>query len=75
LQRASERTGLNGEPIVFPLDEVKLQAPYARRSRIMMAGGNYVIHSAGMSGSGDGSAPTLQELYDQSRQRGIWGFY
>jgi 2-keto-4-pentenoate hydratase/2-oxohepta-3-ene-1,7-dioic acid hydratase in catechol pathway len=75
LQRASERTGLNGEPIVFNLGDVKLQAPYARRARIMMAGGNYVIHSAGMNRSGDGPPPTLQELYDASRQRGIWGFY
>ena len=75
MQRASERTGLNGEPIVFNLGDVKLQAPYARRARIMMAGGNYVIHSAGMSRSGDGSAPTMQELYDQSRAKGIWGFY
>ncbi len=75
MQRAAERVGLNGEQIVFPLGDVKLQAPYARRARIMMAGGNYVIHSAGMTRSGDGPAPTLQELYDQSRQRGIWGFY
>ena len=70
-----ERTGLNGEPIVFPLGEVKLHAPYARRCRIMMAGGNYVIHSAGMTRSGDGPPPTLEELYRQSRERGIWGFY
>jgi 2-keto-4-pentenoate hydratase/2-oxohepta-3-ene-1,7-dioic acid hydratase in catechol pathway len=75
MQRAGERMGLNGEQIVFPLAETKLHAPYARRCRIMMAGGNYVIHSAGMSRSGDGPPPTLQELYQQSRQRGIWGFY
>lgn len=75
LQGAAERTGLQGEPIVFPVGEVKLQAPYARRARIMMAGGNYVIHSAGMTRSGNGPPPTLQELYEQSRARGIWGFY
>jgi len=75
LQRAATQTGLNGEPLVQPLSEVKLHAPYARRARIMMAGGNYVIHSAGMTRSGDGPPPTLQELYEQSRKRGIWGFY
>ena len=75
LQRASERTGLNGEPLVYALSGVKLHAPFARRCRIMMAGGNYVIHSAGMTRSGEGSPPTLEELYRQSRQRGIWGFY
>jgi 2-keto-4-pentenoate hydratase/2-oxohepta-3-ene-1,7-dioic acid hydratase in catechol pathway len=75
LQRASSQTGLKGEPLVQPLDEVKIRAPYASRARIMMAGGNYVIHSAGMTRSGDGPPPTLQELYEQSRKRGIWGFY
>jgi len=75
MQRAGERTGLSGEELVFPLQDVKLHAPFAQRCRIMMAGGNYVIHSAGMSRSGDGPAPTPQELYEQSRQRGIWGFY
>jgi 2-keto-4-pentenoate hydratase/2-oxohepta-3-ene-1,7-dioic acid hydratase in catechol pathway len=42
----------------------------------MMAGGNYVIHSAGMSfRGGEGAPPSLQEIYEQSRARGIWGFY
>jgi 2-keto-4-pentenoate hydratase/2-oxohepta-3-ene-1,7-dioic acid hydratase in catechol pathway len=72
---AGERTGPDGETIVSGLDEVKLQAPYPQRCRIMMAGGNYVIHSAGMTRSGDGPPPTLEELYQQSRARGIWGFY
>jgi 2-keto-4-pentenoate hydratase/2-oxohepta-3-ene-1,7-dioic acid hydratase in catechol pathway len=75
LQRAGERTGLNGEQLVFGLGDVKLQAPYVRRTRIMMAGGNYVIHSAGMQRAGNGPPPTLEELYAQSRARGIWGFY
>jgi acylpyruvate hydrolase len=42
----------------------------------MMAGGNYVIHSAGMSfRGGAGPAPSMQEIYEQSRSKGIWGFY
>jgi acylpyruvate hydrolase len=72
---ASSQMGLQDEQLVFPLAEVKLHAPYPRRTRIMMAGGNYVIHSAGMTRSGDGPPPTLEELYKQSRERGIWGFY
>jgi 2-keto-4-pentenoate hydratase/2-oxohepta-3-ene-1,7-dioic acid hydratase in catechol pathway len=75
MQHAGDRNGLSGEPIVFQQDEVKIQAPFARRARIMMAGGNYVIHSAGMSRTGDGPPPTMEELYNQSRERGIWGFY
>ena len=72
---ASTQLGLRSELLAYPLSGVKLNAPYPRRTRIMMAGGNYVIHSAGMTRSGDGPAPTLQELYEQSRKRGIWGFY
>ncbi|HEX5418721.1 MAG TPA: fumarylacetoacetate hydrolase family protein [Gammaproteobacteria bacterium] len=69
-------TGPGGEPISQPLTRVKLHAPYARRARIMMAGGNYAIHSLGMSHrGGDGPAPTLNEVYEQARARGIWGFY
>ena len=69
-------TGPEGEPIAQPLTRVKLHAPYARRTRIIMAGGNYAIHSLGMSHrGGEGPAPTLQEVYDQARARGIWGFY
>ena len=42
----------------------------------MMAGGNFVIHSQGMSGRGPGGErQSLQEIYDASRKRGIWGFY
>jgi 2-keto-4-pentenoate hydratase/2-oxohepta-3-ene-1,7-dioic acid hydratase in catechol pathway len=75
-RQAGDHHGVRGEPIVELFSAVKLHAPYARRARIMMAGGNYVIHSAGMSyRGGEGPAPSLQEIYQQSRARGIWGFY
>ena len=75
-RRAGDHRGAHGEPLVELLSAVKLHAPYAARARIMMAGGNYVIHSAGMSfRGGEGPAPSLQEIYEQSRARGIWGFY
>src|SRR5262245_142425 len=48
-QRAGDRKGLEGERLLDTLSELKLHAPYARRARIMMAGGNFVIHSQGMT--------------------------
>jgi len=74
--RASDRRGVKGERLVEPLADVKLHAPYARRCRIMMAGGNYAVHSQGMSGRGpSGERMSLEEVYRAARQRGIWGFY
>jgi 2-keto-4-pentenoate hydratase/2-oxohepta-3-ene-1,7-dioic acid hydratase in catechol pathway len=69
--------GLRGEPLVESLSGVKLHAPYARRARIMMAGGNYAIHSLGMSyrGGDGGEPPSLEHVYNEARKRGIWGFY
>ena len=46
-----------------PLSKAKLHAPYARRCRIMMAGGNYHVHSQGMSSRGQ----TLEEVYNAAR--------
>ena len=75
-RRAEDHLGVRGETLVETLTSVKLHAPYAQRARIMMAGGNYVIHSAGMSfRGGAGPAPSMQEIYEQSRSKGIWGFY
>jgi 2-keto-4-pentenoate hydratase/2-oxohepta-3-ene-1,7-dioic acid hydratase in catechol pathway len=75
-RQAGDHRGVQGETIIELLSNVKLHAPYAQRARIMMAGGNYVIHSAGMSyRGGEGPAPSMQEIYEQSRSRGIWGFY
>jgi 2-keto-4-pentenoate hydratase/2-oxohepta-3-ene-1,7-dioic acid hydratase in catechol pathway len=71
-QRAVDHAKASDQPgLVMPLGRVKLHAPYSRRCRIMMAGGNYVVHSQGMTGRGQ----TLEELYNASRTRGIWGFY
>src|SRR5688572_27628387 len=70
-------TGPRGERLIEVLGSVKLHAPYARRARIMMAGGNYAIHSLGMSyrSSDGGPPPTLEHVYNEARKRGIWGFY
>ncbi len=74
--RAANQLGPRQEKLVDSLESVKLHAPYAQRARIMMAGGNYIIHSQGMSArGGDGPPPSLEEIYKQSRERGIWGFY
>ena len=74
--KAADKQGLRGERLVEPLSEVKLHAPYARKARIMMAGGNYIVHSQGMSLRGaDGERMGLDDVYKQSRAKGIWGFY
>jgi 2-keto-4-pentenoate hydratase/2-oxohepta-3-ene-1,7-dioic acid hydratase in catechol pathway len=76
LTRAGERTGVRGERLIEERGAVKLHAPYARRCRIMMAGGNYIIHSQGMGFRGaGGERPSLEDVYAESRRRGIWGFY
>jgi 2-keto-4-pentenoate hydratase/2-oxohepta-3-ene-1,7-dioic acid hydratase in catechol pathway len=74
--RASDRKGVRGERLIEALSDVKIHAPYANRTRIMMAGGNYAIHSQGMSGRGpNGEKMPLEEVYAAARKRGIWGFY
>lgn len=76
LRRAADRGGLRGERLIEGRGDVKLHAPYARRARIMMAGGNFIIHSQGMGfRSETGERPGLEEVYNESRRRGIWGFY
>jgi len=74
--KAVDQRGLRGERLSEPRSEVKLHAPYARKARIMMAGGNYIVHSQGMSLRGaDGERVGLDEVFKQSRAKGIWGFY
>ncbi len=75
-QRAADRHGLRGEPLIEPQGDVKIHAPYAKTARIMMAGGNFVIHSQGMGFRGEGGERvSLDDVYKESRKRGIWGFY
>src|SRR5688572_19030000 len=40
-QKAADQKGLQGERLVDAIGDVKLHAPYASRSRIIMAGGNF----------------------------------
>jgi acylpyruvate hydrolase len=76
MQRAGNRRGLRGERLIESVGEVKIHAPYAQRARIMMAGGNYVVHSQGMGfRTADGPSVALDEVLKESRKRGIWGFY
>lgn len=70
-RRAADQSGLKGERLIRALSDVKLHAPYARRARIMMAGGNFIVHSQGMGNRG----ASLEDVYNESRRKGIWGFY
>jgi len=75
-QKAGDQAGSRGERLIEPRGDVKLHAPYARRARIMMAGGNYIVHSQGMGLRGpDGGRMTLEDVYNETRKKGIWGFY
>ncbi len=76
VSQGPEARGLRGERLLEQRGDVKLHAPYARQARIMMAGGNYIVHSQGMSLRGaDGERMSLDDVYKQSRAKGIWGFY
>lgn len=73
--RAADQKGIRSERLIEAEGDVKLHAPYARRARIMMAGGNFIIHSQGMGRGAEGERRTLDEVLAESRKRGIWGFY
>jgi 2-keto-4-pentenoate hydratase/2-oxohepta-3-ene-1,7-dioic acid hydratase in catechol pathway len=76
LRSAGDRIGVRGERLIEAKGDVKIHAPYANRARIMMAGGNFIIHSQGMGYRGTGGERmNLDQIYAESRKRGIWGFY
>jgi acylpyruvate hydrolase len=75
-QKAADQLGLKGERLIDLKGQVKIHAPYALGARIIMAGGNFVIHSQGMGyRSEGGERVSLENVYKESRRRGIWGFY
>ncbi len=74
--KAADKNGPRGERLVQSKGEVKIHAPYARRARVIMGGGNYIVHSQGMGArDADGTRIDLQKIYEDSRKKGIWGFY
>lgn len=76
LNKAYDQRGLRGEPLVYALAEVKLHAPLpSRGSRIMMAGGNYADHVLGVRIRRMRQPATLEQIREESRREGIWGFW
>lgn len=74
--KSDNRLGPRGERIVYPLAEVKLHAPLpSRAAKIMAAGGNYPDHLQGIRLRRMGEEVTIQQLIDESRKRGFWGFW
>jgi acylpyruvate hydrolase len=72
--RAGDR-GLRGERLVTPVNETKLHAPLAHRGvKICMAGANYVDHLFDMARAQNPDT-TLEMVREQSRKRGIGGFW
>jgi acylpyruvate hydrolase len=74
--KAAVQAGPRGERLVEPRAGLKLHAPYAQRARLIMGGGNYIVHSQGMGyRDAEGGRVELQKVYEESRKKGIWGFY
>lgn len=70
LRTAGERSGIQGETLIHPGDQVKLHAPLpSPASRIACAGANYISHVAGM-GAAKGEERSYEELYEQARAHG-----
>src|SRR5687767_11549840 len=73
LGKAVDQDGPKGERLILRSGEVKIHAPYPARTRIMMGGGNFIVHSAGMGyRNPDGSQMSLEQVYAESRKKGIW---
>jgi acylpyruvate hydrolase len=69
--------GLTAAPdgrVVFRADDVKLHAPWPRQ-RIACAGGNYADHLRGMEVHRHGDQITQEEVAQNARAEGQWGFW
>jgi acylpyruvate hydrolase len=74
-QRAGDRLGPRGETLVIPLGATHLHAPLAHRGvKLCMAGANYADHLLDMARAQNPSV-TMEQVRQQSRQRGIGGFW
>jgi 2-keto-4-pentenoate hydratase/2-oxohepta-3-ene-1,7-dioic acid hydratase in catechol pathway len=71
---AGERTGIDGETLVFDAASTRIHAPKPRRGRVAFCGGNFPAHAAAMA-SQRGGALGEQALDPraQVRARGFWG--
>lgn len=73
--KAGDRVGVRGETLVVPLKSTKLHAPLAHRGvKLCMAGANYADHLLDMARAQNPDV-TLEQVKEQSRQRGISGFW
>lgn len=73
--KAPDKLGPRGERLSFPLGETKLHAPLAHRGvKIAMAGANYSDHLLGIQRASNPDV-TEEQVKEQSRQRGIGGFW
>lgn len=73
--RAGDHVGPRGEAVAFPAEETRLHAPLAHRGvKLCMAGANYSDHLLGIMRAQDPDV-SLDQVREQSRQRGIGGFW
>ena len=70
-QRKIDQIGQAREQEVFNLKEMRLLAPWAER-RIACVGGNFADHLRGME---RGGSRTIEEITEQARSNGQWGFW
>ena len=77
-ESAMEQTGLRGQKIIFPEDQVNLHAPRAAGARVACAGGNFAEHAAAMAERAKerGERPPMEgSPLEYVKSRGFWGFW
>jgi 2-keto-4-pentenoate hydratase/2-oxohepta-3-ene-1,7-dioic acid hydratase in catechol pathway len=72
---AGEVAGRAPENAVVARDSVKLHAPTVYRARIACAGGNFALHAAGAQEARTGQPVSVDEMFQQTRKGGAWGFW
>ncbi len=75
---AADRSGPDGETIVFPADGVTLHAPRPLGGKVACAGGNFADHAAAMAerAAARGDMRAFEgDPVDAIRNMGIWGFW
>jgi 2-keto-4-pentenoate hydratase/2-oxohepta-3-ene-1,7-dioic acid hydratase in catechol pathway len=75
LDAAREAVARAGGPAVVARESVKLHPPTVYRARIACAGGNYARHAAGAQEARTGQPVSVDEMFQQTRKSGAWGFW
>ena len=75
LALAAEVLAAPTEKSLVARDSVKLHPPTVYRARIACAGGNFALHAAGAQEARTGQPVSVDEVFQQTRKGGAWGFW